>query len=148
MYSCLYLRKRYIFVQPKGPFPPFRMRPTWHTFASAMGWMSSGGICVWELLSPNWAPLYLQKAATKGFCQQINERLSDDLKGLWVRSRRRKDSSWIIFNGRSAVHKYLNRLAETSASLYEPAVIAQLHVRGFKVPLSELVKWFWWCRNQ
>lgn len=148
MYSCLFIRKMYIFVQPKGSFTPFRVRHTWHMLASAQGWMSLVGICVWELLSPNQGSTLFAESSNKGFLSPESMSLSDDIKGLWVRPRWRKDISWIIFNGRSVVHKYLNRLAETSASLYKPAVITQLHVHGFKVASSELVKWFWWCRNQ
>lgn len=38
------------------------------------------------------------------------------------------------------MHKYVNRLAERSASLYKPVVIIQPRVHGFKVPLSKLVR--------
>lgn len=38
------------------------------------------------------------------------------------------------------MHKYVNRLAGRSAGLCKEVLIIQLHVHGFKVPLSKPVK--------
>lgn len=40
------------------------------------------------------------------------------------------------------MHKYVNRLAGRSVSLCKEVLIIQLHVHGFKVPLSKPVKLF------